>query len=111
VKKELFQGRVRLQILKPGGNIASAGALFMRTEPRPDVVVLDLMMPVMSGWEVLEEVDADTSLRLMPIVVASAMAAPTASPGRRGGVRMSLPKPLDVDLLLSALVELAAPAS
>jgi two-component system response regulator CpxR len=83
----------------------------MRTEPRPDVVVLDLMMPVMSGWEVLEEVDADTSLRLMPIVVASAMAAPTASPGRRGGVRMSLPKPLDVDLLLSALVELAAPAS
>jgi CheY-like chemotaxis protein len=83
----------------------------MRTEPRPDVVVLDLMMPVMSGWEVLEEVDADTSLRLMPIVVASAMSAPVASPGRRGGVRMSLPKPLDIDLLLSALASLAAPAS
>ena len=97
-----------------GVRVAENGAAaleVMRTEPRPDVVVLDLMMPVMSGWEVLEEVDADTSLRLMPIVVASAMSAPMASPGRRGGVRMSLPKPLDVDLLLSALVDLAAPAS
>jgi len=82
----------------------------MREKPGPHVVVLDLMMPVMSGWEVLEEVERDRSLRALPILVISAMAVPVASPGRRGGVRMCLAKPLDLDTLLGAVSDLAVPA-
>lgn len=74
----------------------------MRADPRPDVMVLDLMMPVMSGWEVLEEVENDELLRALPILVVSAMGAPVAS-HERGGVRMSLPKPPDLEALLAAL--------
>jgi signal transduction histidine kinase len=70
---------------------------------RPDVVVLDLMMPVMSGWEVLVAADQDLSLREIPILVASAMAAPVAGPERHGGVRSCLAKPLDIPALLEAL--------
>jgi signal transduction histidine kinase len=81
----------------------------MRSSTPPDVVVLDLMMPVMSGWEVLLATDEDIVMRTIPIVVASAMAAPVASPDRRGGVRKCLAKPLDIELLLDTLGRVTAP--
>jgi CheY-like chemotaxis protein len=84
----------------------------MRSGVRPDVVVLDLMMPVLSGWEVLEEVESDAALRAMPILVLSAMCAPIAGADRQvGGVRMSLSKPPDIDALLDALWQLGVPAA
>jgi CheY-like chemotaxis protein len=79
----------------------------MRTDA-PDVVVLDLMMPVMSGWEVLEAAEEEAELRSIPILVISAMAAPVADGEREGGVRMCLPKPLELDVLLAALDRLTA---
>jgi CheY-like chemotaxis protein len=62
---------------------------------RPDVVLLDLMMPVMSGWEVLEQLQANTDLCRIPVVVVSAMTAP--------GVRDHLAKPIDLDRLLTTV--------
>src|SRR5579862_5437445 len=41
----------------------------------PDVVLLDLMMPVMSGWEVIEELEESGEMGRVPIVVVSAMGA------------------------------------
>jgi signal transduction histidine kinase len=43
----------------------------MRTEPY-DTMLLDLMMPVMDGFEVLQHVAADSSLQHIPIIVVSA---------------------------------------
>lgn len=40
-----------------------------RTSPRPDLILLDLNMPRMSGREVLDEVKRDPSLRSIPVVV------------------------------------------
>jgi CheY-like chemotaxis protein len=39
---------------------------------RPDVIVLDLRMPVMDGWEFLEQCRLDPSCGGMPVVVMSA---------------------------------------
>jgi two-component system response regulator CpxR len=75
----------------------------LHAHPLPDLLILDLMMPVLSGWEVLEEMTTDESIRGLPVLIVSAMDAPVAGPGERGGVRMSLPKPLDVDVLLEAV--------
>jgi CheY-like chemotaxis protein len=41
-------------------------------EERPDVVLLDVMMPRMDGWQVLEAAKADESLRDIPIVMLTA---------------------------------------
>jgi CheY-like chemotaxis protein len=47
------------------GEGAFAGA------PRPDLILLDIHMPRMDGYEVLEAINADPALRALPVVVLS----------------------------------------
>jgi two-component system response regulator CpxR len=67
----------------------------LRKEHHPDLVLLDLMMPVMSGWEVLDELQSSDELSRIPVVVVSAMTAP--------GVSEHLAKPIDLDHLLATV--------
>jgi two-component system response regulator CpxR len=69
----------------------------------PDVMLLDLMMPVMSGWEVLEELEESGELSTIPIVVVSAMGAP--------GACACLRKPVDLDELLAVVDRCCCEAS
>ena len=61
----------------------------------PEAIVLDLSMPVMSGWELLEVVHERCDLRGVPVLVLSAMVAPA-------GVE-HLNKPVSLDELLAKL--------
>jgi len=36
---------------------------------RPDLILLDLMMPIMDGWECLAELKADAALRDIPVFI------------------------------------------
>lgn len=96
------------EVLEPEGfdvRVAENGALGLESirSACPDIVLLDLMMPVMSGWEFLEETDADETLHDMPIIVLSAMCAPLASAERVGGVQRCFCKPVDLGALIDAL--------
>jgi CheY-like chemotaxis protein len=66
---------------------------------RPALVILDLMMPTMSGWEVLAAIRADRSLADLPVAVMSA-AGPRAAPP---GATCFLRKPVDLDTLVELL--------
>ena len=44
----------------------------LRARRLPGLVLLDLMMPVMNGWEFLDEVSKDPTLRAIPVVVLTA---------------------------------------
>jgi CheY-like chemotaxis protein len=79
----------------------------MRAE-RPDVVVLDLMMPVLSGWDVLRERADDASLREIPVIVVSANRDPEVVTAVNAGICAFLPKPFDISAL-SALVRSCIP--
>jgi len=43
-------------------------------ETHPDLVLLDLMMPDMDGWEVYQQMKADESTRHIPVIVVTAKA-------------------------------------
>jgi CheY-like chemotaxis protein len=63
--------------------------------PRPDVILLDLMMPVMTGWEVLERAREEVELASIPVVVLSSVRGPP-------GV-LCLPKPVSAEELVTTL--------
>ncbi len=72
-----------------------AAALERVKEEEPDLVVTDLMMPVMSGRELIERLRADAKTAVIPILVLSSNpdAEVTAADG-------FLRKPFEIDALL-----------
>lgn len=78
-------------------------ALDLMRGQQPDVVVLDLMMPLVSGWEVLRERAGDSALRKIPVIVVSANRDPELATAMQAGICAFLPKPFDIGAL-SALV-------
>jgi two-component system response regulator VicR len=46
----------------------------MVREILPDLVLLDLMMPDMDGWEVYQQMKAEESTRNIPVVIVTAKA-------------------------------------
>jgi len=75
----------------------------MRAE-HPAVVVLDLMMPILSGWEVLKERQMDPTLSNIPVILISANRDPEVAHAVDKGICAFLPKPFDIGTL-SALVK------
>lgn len=65
----------------------------------PDLMLIDLMMPVMTGWQLLEVLGQDDRLQAIPVLVFSA--AHEASP--LPGAREVLTKPVHLERLLSAI--------
>lgn len=74
---------------------------FLRVHHGPCVVLLDLMMPVLSGPELLEIMAEDERLASLPVVVVSAI----ADRGTVPGVRKFLRKPVPSDVLRAVVAE------
>jgi CheY-like chemotaxis protein len=64
----------------------------------PDLVLLDLMMPVMNGWDVLDELAKVPRLAVVPVVVLTAAGDPASLVGKVA--KPIVRKPIDLDLLL-----------
>ena len=75
-------------------------------DPRPELILLDLMMPEISGWQVLEALETSQELSAIPVVVLTAYDARADLPAGRP----SLHKPLDPDVLLDLVSTVSAAA-
>jgi CheY-like chemotaxis protein len=71
---------------------------YLHESVKPEVILLDLMMPVMDGWEFRRQQQADPALAPVPVIVLSAL-----DHGRAADLEADafLKKPLDFDRLLS----------
>lgn len=69
---------IRLILGRRGFNVSGAagGLAGLRAvrESSPDLVLLDLMMPDMDGWEVYRQMKADEATRYIPVIVVTARA-------------------------------------
>jgi CheY-like chemotaxis protein len=71
----------------------------LRDGTRPDLIVLDLMMPVMDGWQFLDERARDPALKAIPVVVVSATHETLRPPDTCAFIR----KPMRLDDLLAVI--------
>ena len=74
----------------------------LRRGPLPCVVILDLMLPRVNGWQVLGELRANPRLATIPVIVLSAYSDAVAV-AREYGVEAALSKPFDPADLLDAV--------
>lgn len=65
----------------------------------PSLVVLDLMMPLLDGWDLLDELRHDSQLAAIPVIVLSAH--PLAALAHNAGAVAVLGEPVDPEALLA----------
>lgn len=99
---------LRLYLQNAGFGVAWAvdaeQGLAMVTDHCPDLIILDLLLPQMSGWEVLERLKASPVLAHIPVVIVSIVAE--RQRGFALGAAQVLNKPLQRVELLAALNQL-----
>src|SRR6202050_3297496 len=69
-----------------------------QSRPLPNLIILDLLMPVMDGWEFRTRQKEDPALAEVPVLVITAISAPAGIDAAE-----ILHKPIDVDALLRAV--------
>jgi two-component system cell cycle response regulator DivK len=74
---------------------------------RPDLILMDLSLPVIDGWEAARRIKANPALRHIPIIALSAHAmAGDEAKARESGCDDYISKPLNEDLLFEKLTKL-----
>jgi CheY-like chemotaxis protein len=76
-------------------------ALEVVSAARPDLILLDIMMPQMDGWEVLKKLKKDELYRDIPVIVQTALESPEDfERGLSLGAYYYIIKPIDRSILL-----------
>ena len=93
--------------------VASDGeeACRMARAARPDVILMDLELPVLTGWDAARRLKSDPETAMIPIVALSAHAlAGTREGALAAGCDEFDTKPIDFDRLIAKLTRLAGGA-
>ena len=73
-------------------------------QDKPDLILMDLGMPVMDGWEATRRIKANDALKQIPIIAVTSHAmVGDEIDARKAGCDDYLPKPIDEDLLLQKI--------
>jgi CheY-like chemotaxis protein len=80
--------------------VDGAAALAVAEREHPDLILLDLSLPVIDGWEVARRLKADPALQHIPIIAVSSHAMRgDEEKARQSGCDDYLSKPIDESLL------------
>lgn len=92
---ELFAEMMRVSGFRVLKTSSSTPALTMMNTEKPDVVILDIMMPEISGLDILRQMRKDPALANIPVVVVSAKSMPAdIKNGMEAGASTYLTKPV-----------------
>ena len=104
-----------VQILEEDYELITAGdgaaAIELAESARPDLILMDLSLPVVDGWDATRAIKGKAGLNHIPIVALTAHAMHgDEEKARAAGCDEYLTKPIDEDLLLDTLERLLAGA-
>ena len=92
---ELFAEMMRVSGYRVVKTSKSAPAIEMMTTEKPDVILLDIMMPEISGLDILRQMRSDPLLENIPVVVVTAKGMPAdIKNGMEAGASTYLTKPV-----------------
>ena len=92
---ELFAEMMRVSGYRVFKTSKSAPAIGMMIAERPDVILLDIMMPEISGLDILRQMRTDPTLANIPVIVITAKGMPAdIKNGMEAGASSYLTKPV-----------------
>ncbi len=92
---ELFAEMMRISGFRVVKTSRSTPAIAMMTADKPDLVLLDIMMPEVSGLDILRQMRRDPNLANIPVIVVTAKGMPTdIKNGMEAGASTYLTKPV-----------------
>jgi CheY-like chemotaxis protein len=92
---EMFAEMMRVNGFRVLKMFSSAPAIQMIAQEKPDLILLDIMMPDISGLEVLRYMRREPDLSSIPVIVVSAKSMPSdIRTGLEAGASMYLTKPV-----------------
>jgi CheY-like chemotaxis protein len=86
-------------------------ALARLKQDTPDLIVLDLMMPIMGGAEVLKAMRRDRTYSTIPVILTSALPEDTVRDQCDGAYTLFVRKPFKSQQILDAIARFLAPNS
>jgi two-component system KDP operon response regulator KdpE len=84
-------------------------ALHTLDQVKPDLLVLDVGLPGMSGLELYDRLRQDERLRSVPVIFETAVSSEHGAEFRKRGIQKVLQKPFDLNQLIADVKELAPP--
>ena len=92
---ELFAEMMRVSGFRVLKTASSTPALSLIATEKPDLIILDIMMPEVSGLDILRQMRQDSALAAIPVVVVSAKSMPAdIRIGMEAGASTYLTKPV-----------------
>jgi CheY-like chemotaxis protein len=91
------------QVCEAGNGIECLSAARLEA---PDLILLDLSMPVMDGWKVLEELKADPRTEDIPCIAVTAHAELDRHEALANGFKAYVSKPFMGDALIKTIAEI-----
>lgn len=92
---DMFAEMMRVSGYRVLRTSSSTPALTMMAAEKPDVVILDIMMPEISGLEILRQMRREPALANIPVVLVSAKSLPAdIKIGMEAGASIYLTKPV-----------------
>ncbi len=92
---ELFAEMMRVSGYRVLKTSKSTPAISMMTTEKPDIVLLDIMMPEISGLDILRQMHRDPTLANIPVIVITAKSMPAdIKNGMEAGASTYLTKPV-----------------
>lgn len=88
------------------GAVSGEEAVELARRLRPDVVLLDVMLPGLSGLDVVRVIRSDPSLRDTPVLVMTAFSEIDEGDAEAAGANRFLAKPFDLQQLTAAVRDL-----